>query len=179
MSRSIFYTCSRDGMRGHGVRGGILSPFRISVRTSLIQCGTRAPARRCAATLCRHWTRLVRCAYNFTTREDFHSISTAAVRVDRDIKVLSWLAVELWLVRARTGLLARFSREPEGSGMTGCSIEMLVRLLDRKLTLNEKLRVFDHLDRCKDCRQVVQRIWRERDRSFFIYEKCGKETTAA
>jgi hypothetical protein len=53
--------------------------------------------------------------------------------------------------------------------MNGCSLEMLVRLLDKKLDLDQKLEVFDHLDRCKDCRDAIHRISRDRDRALLIY----------
>jgi hypothetical protein len=46
---------------------------------------------------------------------------------------------------------------------------MLVRLLDKKLALNEKLEVFDHLDRCRGCRDAVHLISRDRDKALFIY----------
>ncbi len=55
--------------------------------------------------------------------------------------------------------------------MGGCNLEMLVQLLDRKLNLNEKLEVFDHLDRCKGCREAIYIISRQRDKTFFIYRR--------
>ncbi|HYK88487.1 MAG TPA: zf-HC2 domain-containing protein [Acidobacteriota bacterium] len=53
--------------------------------------------------------------------------------------------------------------------MSGCSLEMLARLLDKKLGLDEKLEIFDHLDGCKGCREAVHRISRDRDKALLIY----------
>lgn len=53
--------------------------------------------------------------------------------------------------------------------MTGCNFERLVQLLDKQLDLDAKLEVFDHLDRCDNCRDAVYQISRDRDSAFFIY----------
>ncbi|HYK89240.1 MAG TPA: hypothetical protein VE398_10745 [Acidobacteriota bacterium] len=63
--------------------------------------------------------------------------------------------------------------------MTGCSREMLLGLVEKKLSLNKKLEVFDHLDRCRDCRDMVHRISRERDGFLFIQERVGKQISVA
>ncbi len=61
-----------------------------------------------------------------------------------------------------------------------CSLRMLVRLLDRELSLNQKLEVFDHLDRCETCRDAIYRLSRDRDRAFFIYRPLSiKDSSAA
>lgn len=52
--------------------------------------------------------------------------------------------------------------------MKSCSFDRLVRLLDKQLDLEGKLEVFDHLDRCENCRDTVYQIARDRDRRFFI-----------
>ncbi len=52
--------------------------------------------------------------------------------------------------------------------MKGCSLERLVLLLDRKLSLNTQLGIFDHLDRCWYCKEAVYRIARNRDLALFL-----------
>ena len=44
-----------------------------------------------------------------------------------------------------------------------CDLRRLVSLLDRKLSLDERLEVFDHLDSCVYCRESIYLIARERD----------------
>jgi hypothetical protein len=60
--------------------------------------------------------------------------------------------------------------------MSTCSFKMLVMLLDKKLNLDEKLEVLDHLDSCKICRDAVYQISRDRDEAYFIHRpyKVGK-----
>jgi hypothetical protein len=53
--------------------------------------------------------------------------------------------------------------------MISCDFEKLVQLLDKQLDLDGKLEVFDHLDRCDNCREAVYQISRDRDSAFFIY----------
>ena len=55
--------------------------------------------------------------------------------------------------------------------MVGCNLERLVRLLDNKLNLNARLEAFDHLDKCKDCRETIYHLSRSRDEAFFIFRK--------
>ena len=53
------------------------------------------------------------------------------------------------------------------SDMGGCSDVKLERLLDNRLGLNAKLRIYDHLDRCEFCREMVYKILCFRDRNLF------------
>ena len=53
--------------------------------------------------------------------------------------------------------------------MTACSFKKLVLLLDKKLGLDEKLDVLNHLDSCKICRDAVYQISRDRDEHFFVH----------
>ncbi|HYK90067.1 MAG TPA: hypothetical protein VE398_14935 [Acidobacteriota bacterium] len=62
--------------------------------------------------------------------------------------------------------------------MRNCSFEKLVQLLDKQLDLNGKLELFDHLDRCDNCREAVYQISRDRDRDYYI-SKPGKTAKAA
>jgi predicted anti-sigma-YlaC factor YlaD len=50
-----------------------------------------------------------------------------------------------------------------------CSFNRLLRLVNKKLDLDEQLEVYDHLDRCGICRDAVCQISRDRDKAFFIY----------
>ncbi len=52
--------------------------------------------------------------------------------------------------------------------MKSCSFERLVQLLDKQLDLDTKLELFDHLDRCDNCREAVYQISRDRDRAFYL-----------
>ena len=62
--------------------------------------------------------------------------------------------------------------------MKGCSFEKLVQLLDKKLDLNGKIELFDHLDRCDNCREAVYQIARDRDRDFFTSPPCKPNKAA-
>ena len=64
--------------------------------------------------------------------------------------------------------------------MSGCNFEKLVQLLDKQLDLDGKLEVFDHLDRCDNCREAVYQIARDRDSAFFIYRpfRVSREAVA-
>ncbi len=53
--------------------------------------------------------------------------------------------------------------------LNGCSFERLVKLLDKKLNLDESLEVYDHLDRCDICRDAVYLISRDRDEALLVY----------
>jgi hypothetical protein len=53
--------------------------------------------------------------------------------------------------------------------MSICSFKKLVMLLDKKLTLDEKLEVLGHLESCKICRDAVYQISHDRDESFFVH----------
>ncbi len=52
--------------------------------------------------------------------------------------------------------------------MNGCSFEVLVRYLDKKLGLDEKLDLFWHLEKCETCRDAIYQISRDRDAIFFV-----------
>ena len=47
--------------------------------------------------------------------------------------------------------------------MSGCCLERLSLLLNRKLDLEAQLEVFYHLDCCEDCRRMVYQMARDRD----------------
>ncbi len=48
-----------------------------------------------------------------------------------------------------------------------CSLENLVLLMDKKLSLDLRLSVYDHLDRCWHCKEAVYRIARQRDQALY------------
>ena len=52
--------------------------------------------------------------------------------------------------------------------MSACNFNKLVELLDKQLTLDEKLEVLGHLDTCAICRDAVYQISRDRDEAFFV-----------
>lgn len=52
--------------------------------------------------------------------------------------------------------------------MSACSFQKLVQLLDKKLGLDEKLEVLEHVNSCQICRDAVYQISRDRDDSLFI-----------
>jgi hypothetical protein len=52
--------------------------------------------------------------------------------------------------------------------MSACSFQKLVQLLDKKLDLDEKLEVLDHLQSCTICRDAVYQLSRDKDDSFFV-----------
>jgi hypothetical protein len=72
-------------------------------------------------------------------------------------------------------LTAQPARSDRGWGkrgnnmLSGCSFERLVKLLDKKLNLDESLEVYDHLDRCDICRDAIYLISRDRDEAILIY----------
>ncbi len=53
--------------------------------------------------------------------------------------------------------------------MSACSFKKLLLLLDKKLSLDEKLEVLSHLDTCRICRDAVYQISRDRDEAYFIH----------
>jgi hypothetical protein len=53
--------------------------------------------------------------------------------------------------------------------MSACSFKKLLLLLDKKLSLDEKLEVLSHLDSCRICRDAVYQISRDRDEAYFIH----------
>jgi hypothetical protein len=63
--------------------------------------------------------------------------------------------------------------------MSACSFQKLVQLLDKKLDLDKKLEVLDHLHSCKICRDAVYQISRDRDDSFFVRRPYNVEKNIA
>jgi len=63
--------------------------------------------------------------------------------------------------------------------MMECSFEMLVRYLDGQLNLDQKLRLFEHLDECETCRDAIYQIARDRDSQFFVYRPYSVEKVLA
>ncbi len=62
---------------------------------------------------------------------------------------------------------------------SGCSFEKLTQLLDRRLKLDCKLELLDHLDRCDTCRDAIYQMSRDRDKEFFTPpHKPGKAAVA-
>ncbi len=54
--------------------------------------------------------------------------------------------------------------------MTACSTDNLILLLEKRLDLNGRLEVFDHLDMCKACRDTIYHLSRKRDVRLFVYK---------
>ncbi|HYK91802.1 MAG TPA: zf-HC2 domain-containing protein [Acidobacteriota bacterium] len=52
--------------------------------------------------------------------------------------------------------------------MESCSFSKLVRYLDKKLDLDGRLEVLNHLDRCEICRDAIYHISRDRDQAYFV-----------
>jgi hypothetical protein len=63
--------------------------------------------------------------------------------------------------------------------MSTCSFKKLVLLLDKKLSLDEKLEVLSHLDTCRICRDAVYQISRDRDEAFFIHRPYNVDKNVA
>jgi predicted anti-sigma-YlaC factor YlaD len=63
--------------------------------------------------------------------------------------------------------------------MSICSFKKLVQLLDKKLDLDEKLEVLDHLESCAICRDAVYQIARDRDEGLFIHRPFNIEKIVA
>ena len=53
--------------------------------------------------------------------------------------------------------------------MRGCNLELLAALLHERLDLDAKLEVFNHLDDCKICRDLIYQLARERDDGHFVH----------
>jgi hypothetical protein len=53
--------------------------------------------------------------------------------------------------------------------MKKCNFEDLVLFLDKRLNLDRKLEVLDHLDHCEICRDTIFHLSRDRDASFFYH----------
>ncbi|MFH1575107.1 MAG: zf-HC2 domain-containing protein [Acidobacteriota bacterium] len=48
-----------------------------------------------------------------------------------------------------------------------CSFEKLLQYLDKRLKLDDKLRLLGHLDECETCREAMYQLARDRDAEFF------------
>jgi hypothetical protein len=66
----------------------------------------------------------------------------------------------------------------EEAGMTQCSFEKLLKLLDKELDLDNELDILDHLDRCENCREAVFHLSRDRDGDLFIYPSQSYQLSA-
>ncbi len=75
--------------------------------------------------------------------------------------------------------LARQNSTESRGIMTACSFKKLLLLLDKKLSLDEKLEVLSHLDSCKICRDAVYQISRDRDEAFFVRRPYNVEKNIA
>ena len=53
--------------------------------------------------------------------------------------------------------------------MMSCNFEKLVQLLDKQLSVDDKLDVLDHVEHCEPCREAIYHISRDRDEEYFIY----------
>lgn len=56
-----------------------------------------------------------------------------------------------------------------------CSFSKLVKLLDKKLTLDERLEVLFHIDDCDICRDAVYHIAKDRDEAFFVFRALKRK----
>jgi hypothetical protein len=63
--------------------------------------------------------------------------------------------------------------------MSACSFQKIVLLLDKKLNLDDKLEVLDHLESCKICRDAVYQISHDRDEALFIHRPYKIEKIVA
>jgi hypothetical protein len=63
--------------------------------------------------------------------------------------------------------------------MSTCSFERLVELLDKQLSLDNKLEVLIHLKCCDICRDAIYQIVRDRDREYFIQRPYNIEKNLA
>lgn len=58
--------------------------------------------------------------------------------------------------------------ETSEANLKKCSFKDLVLLMDKKLSLDVRLGVFDHLDKCRNCRQAIYRLARQRDDALYV-----------
>ena len=75
--------------------------------------------------------------------------------------------------------LARQDRTQLRGVMVACSFKKLVLLLDKKLNLDERLEVLNHLDSCRICRDAVYQISRDRDEGLFVHRPYNVEKNVA
>jgi len=59
--------------------------------------------------------------------------------------------------------------------MGPCSFKKLVKFLNKRLDLDGKLEILNHLALCDICREAVYQISRDRDEAFFIYRPFSQE----
>ena len=52
--------------------------------------------------------------------------------------------------------------------MAQCNFDRLVQYLDKQLSIDQQLELFDHLDRCEVCREAIYQLSRDRDAAYFI-----------
>ncbi len=52
--------------------------------------------------------------------------------------------------------------------MSQCNFDRLVQYLDKQLSIDQQLELFDHLDRCEVCREAIYLLSRDRDAAYFI-----------
>ena len=57
-----------------------------------------------------------------------------------------------------------------------CDLKQLSLLLDKKLSLDPRLRVLEHLETCEACFQCLYMIIRERDMHLFVRCKGNRKT---
>jgi hypothetical protein len=79
---------------------------------------------------------------------------------------------------ASTAWLSKVQRKSERD-MAACSFKKLVQLLDKQLSLDDKLEVLNHLDSCKICRDAVYQISRDRDEGLFVHRPYNVEKNFA
>ena len=56
-----------------------------------------------------------------------------------------------------------------------CSFEKLLRYLDKRLSLDEKLELLSHLDDCETCRDAIYQLSRDRDAELFVHRPYSPE----
>ena len=59
-----------------------------------------------------------------------------------------------------------------------CDFEKLWLLVDKRLDLEERLEVLEHLDNCEICFEAVRQITRDRDVDLFVRCKSERELIA-
>ena len=75
--------------------------------------------------------------------------------------------------------LARQDSMKPRSTMSTCSFKKLVLLLDKKLDLDERLEVLDHLQSCTICRDAIYQISHDRDEALFIHRPYNVDKNVA
>lgn len=71
-----------------------------------------------------------------------------------------------------------FIRKGEGV-MSRCSFEKLVLYLDKKLDLDTKLELLDHLGSCDTCWETLYQLSKDRDAGLFHYRPYKVEKVPA